>query len=129
MTPLRESRANASRAGEGPKLRGSTQRSPNGFTAATAFGSILAPSVKTLREEKDMKRPRLPISMLVAVAAVVLPAFTHAERRDEFQLMEATIAHVQEANRSVALTPADRVRMYLARIPPHAPACPDLTSC
>jgi amidase len=75
-----------------------------------------------------MKRPRLPISMLVAVAALVLPAFAHAEERDEFQLMEATIADVQEAYRSGALTPEDLVRMYLARIAAYDQAGPHLNS-
>ena len=75
-----------------------------------------------------MKRPRLPISMLLAVAALVLPAVAHAQERDEFQLIEATIADIQEAYRSGALAPEDLVRMYLARIAAYDQAGPQLNS-
>src|SRR5258706_3770945 len=63
-----------------------------------------------------MKGPYLRTSLLLAVAALVLPAIAHAGDRDEFQVAEATIADIQAAFRSGELTPEDLVKMYLARI-------------
>ncbi|HKB75103.1 MAG TPA: amidase family protein [Myxococcales bacterium] len=63
-----------------------------------------------------MKGPCLRTSLLLAVAALVLPAIAHAGDRDEFQVAEATIADIQAAFRSGELTPEDLVKMYLARI-------------
>jgi amidase len=75
-----------------------------------------------------MRRPCLPPSVLLAVAAFVLPTFAHARDRDEFQLVEATIADVQDAFRSGTLTPEELVRMYLARIAAYDQAGPQLNS-
>src|SRR5437762_8908987 len=75
-----------------------------------------------------MKRPCLPAWMLVAVAAFVLPGIGHARDRDQFQLVEATIADIQHAFRSGTLTPEELVRMYLARIAAYDQAGPQLNS-
>ena len=75
-----------------------------------------------------MKRPFVRTSILVAVAALVLPTFAHAQDRDGFQLLEATIADIQEAFRSGTLTPEELVRMYLARIAAYDQAGPQLNS-
>jgi amidase len=75
-----------------------------------------------------MRRPCLPPSVLLAVAAFVLPTFAHARDRDEFQLVEATIADVQDAFRSGTLTPEELLRMYLARIAAYDQAGPQLNS-
>ncbi len=64
-----------------------------------------------------MKRRYLLVSLLVAVAALAVPATAPARDGDhQFQLVEATIADIQRAFRSGDLTPEDLVRMYLARI-------------
>src|SRR5205823_13363594 len=75
-----------------------------------------------------MKRPCLPAWMLVAVAAFVLPGIGHARDRDQFQLVEATIADIQHAFRSGTLAPEELVRMYLARIAAYDQAGPQLNS-
>src|SRR5713226_4630803 len=65
----------------------------------------------------NMKRRYLLVSLLVAVAALAVPATAPARDGDhQFQLVEATIADIQRAFRSGDLTPEDLVRMYLARI-------------
>ena len=74
-----------------------------------------------------MKRPYLRSSMLLAVAVLVLPAFAHARDRDEFQLVEATIADIEDAFRSGTLTPEELVGMYLARIAAYDQAGPLLS--
>src|SRR5882762_10466725 len=75
-----------------------------------------------------MKRPCLSTWILLAVAAVVLPGIAHARDRDQFQLVEATIADIQHAFRSGTLTPEELVRMYLARIAAYDQAGPQLNS-
>ena len=75
-----------------------------------------------------MKRSHLPTWMLLAVAAFVLPGIGHARDRDQFQLVEATIADIQHAFRSGTLTPEELVRMYLARIAAYDQAGPQLNS-
>jgi amidase len=66
--------------------------------------------------------------MLIAVAALVLPAFAHARDRDAFEVVETTIADVHEAFRSGSLTPEELVRIYLARIAAYDQAGPQLNS-
>src|SRR5258705_12404361 len=75
-----------------------------------------------------MKRLYLSIWILLAVAAVGLSDVSHARDRDRFQLVEATIADIQHAFRSGALTPEELVRMYLARIAAYDQAGPQLNS-
>src|SRR5438132_9217427 len=75
-----------------------------------------------------MKRPYLPAWMLLAVAAFVLPSIGEARDRDQFQLVEATIADIQHAFRSGTLAPEELVRMYLARIAAYDQAGPQLNS-
>src|SRR6266581_2657378 len=73
-----------------------------------------------------MKRPYLPVWILLAVAAVVLPGIAHSRDRDRFHLVEATIAGIHDAFRSGTLTPEELVRMYLARIAAYDQAGPQL---
>src|SRR5258707_932569 len=75
-----------------------------------------------------MKRPYLATWILLAVAAVALPSIAHAGDRDRFQLVEATIADIQHAFRSGALTPEELVRMYFARIAAYDQSGPQLNS-
>jgi len=63
-----------------------------------------------------MKRLVFVTSMLVAIGAPVVPTIARAENREDFQLVEATIADIQRAFRSEVLTPEQLVTMYLARI-------------
>ncbi len=67
-------------------------------------------------------RPRLAAFMFLAVGAF-LPA--HA---DDFQIVETTIADIQDAYDSGSLTPEDLVRRYLARIAAYDSAGPQLNS-
>src|SRR2546429_288052 len=81
------------------------------------------------REEKDMKkRPYLPTWTLLAVAALALPGIANARDRDQFRLVEATIADIHDAFRSGTLAPEELVRMYLARIAAYDQAGPQLNS-
>src|SRR5712671_3144463 len=75
-----------------------------------------------------MKRPYLAAWILLAVAAVALPGIVHAGDRDRFQLVEATIADIQHAFRSGAITPEELVRMYFARIAAYDQSGPQLNS-
>src|SRR5258706_157295 len=75
-----------------------------------------------------MKRPYLATWILLAVATFVLPGIAHAGDRDRFQLVEATIADIQHAFRSRALTPEELVRMYFARIAAYDQSGPQLNS-
>src|SRR5258706_514301 len=75
-----------------------------------------------------MKRPYLATWILLAVAAVALPSIAHARDRDRFELVEATIADIQHAFRSGALTPEELVRMYFARIAAYDQSGPQLNS-
>jgi amidase len=75
-----------------------------------------------------MKAHFLPASILLAVAALVLPAIAHGRDRDEFQLIEATVSDIQDAFRSETLTPEELVRRYLARIAAYDQAGPQLNS-
>ena len=68
------------------------------------------------------------ISILVAVATISLPSRAQAPERDEFPIIEATIAGVQRGFRSGTLTPERLVRMYLARIAAYDQAGPQLNS-
>src|SRR5438105_12685093 len=86
------------------------------------------PAIASLRREKNMKRPYLPTWILLAVAAAVLPGMAHARDRDRFQLVEATIADIHDAFRSVTLTPEELVRMYIARIASFDKAVPQINS-
>ncbi len=74
------------------------------------------------------KEPCLPTWILFAVAVFFLPGIAHARDRDRFQLVEATIADIQDAFRSGTLTPEELVRMYLARIAAYDQAGPQLNS-
>jgi amidase len=74
-----------------------------------------------------MNRHFLPASILAA-AALVLPTVAHARDRDEFQVVEATIADIEDEFRAGSLTPEDLVRMYLARIAAYDQAGPHLNS-
>src|SRR5947207_313497 len=86
-------------------------------------------AVAFLREEKDMKKRRyLPTWTLLAVAALALPGIAHARDRDQFRLVEATIADIHDAFRSGTLAPEELVRMYLARIAAYDQAGPQLNS-
>jgi len=75
-----------------------------------------------------MKRPYLPTGILLTVAAFALPGVAHARDRDQFRLVEATIADIHDAFRSGTLTPEELVRMYLARIAAYDQAGPQLNS-
>ena len=75
-----------------------------------------------------MKRPSLPISILLTFAALALPTIAHAKDGDDFQVVEATIADIQNSFRSEDLTPEQLVRMYLARIAAFDQAGPHLNS-
>ncbi|TMA29683.1 MAG: amidase [Deltaproteobacteria bacterium] len=66
--------------------------------------------------------------LLLALAGLVLPASGYARDGDEFELVEATIADIENGFRSGALTPEDLVRMYLARIAAYDQAGPRLNS-
>src|SRR4051794_6514629 len=63
-----------------------------------------------------MKNRCLTTLMLLAIAGFVLPSSAHAKDRAQFQVVEATIADIQAAFRSGALSPEELVQMYLARI-------------
>ena len=75
-----------------------------------------------------MNRRYLPLALFAAFATFVLPTRARADAHDEFQLVEATIADLQEAFHSEAFTPEDLVRMYLARIAAYDSAGPHLNS-
>src|SRR5256885_13317007 len=75
-----------------------------------------------------MKRPYLPTWILLAVAALALPGIAHARDRDQFRLVEATIADIHDAFRSGTLAPEELVRVYLARIAAYDQAGPQLNS-
>jgi amidase len=62
-----------------------------------------------------MRRHYLPASLLVALAALGLPAVARTQAGD-FHLVDATIADIQAAFQSGTLTPEDLVGMYLERI-------------
>ena len=74
------------------------------------------------------KRRYLPTWTLLAVAALALPGIAHARDRDQFRLVEATIADIHDAFRSGTLAPEELVRMYLARIAAYDQAGPQLNS-
>jgi len=63
-----------------------------------------------------MKRPNLVLAIIIAAATLVVPTIAHAQSRDDFQLVEATVADIQAQYRAETLRPEDVVRMYLARI-------------
>jgi len=63
-----------------------------------------------------MNRPDLRISLLLALAALVLPAVGHAQARSNFNVVETTIADLQAAYRAGAVSPQDVVDKYLERI-------------
>jgi amidase len=71
---------------------------------------------------------RLRGSLFLMVAALVFPGVAKTHDRDQFQVVEATIADLQRGFRSGALTPEDLVRMYLARIAAYDAAGPHLNS-
>ncbi|GAC1600190.1 MAG: amidase family protein [Myxococcales bacterium] len=75
-----------------------------------------------------MWRPSVGSSLLFTLAALVLPTLAHAGGHDDFQLVEATIADIQEQYRSGDLSPEDVVRMYQARIEAYDRAGPHLNS-
>ena len=63
-----------------------------------------------------MKRRYLPTLSLVVVASLALTTAPRAQQRDDFQLVETTIAELQAQYAERNLTPEDVVEMYLARI-------------
>jgi len=63
-----------------------------------------------------MKRLYLHPLLLLALAALVLPAVARAKDRDRFQVVEATIDQIHAAFRSGNLSPEELVDAYLARI-------------
>src|SRR5437899_4789043 len=67
-------------------------------------------------EEEHMKRRCLPALSLVVVASLALTTAPRAQQRDDFQLVETTIAELQAQYAERNLTPEDVVEMYLARI-------------
>ncbi len=75
-----------------------------------------------------MKRRYLAPSVLLAVAAFVLPRAGQTRDGEKFQVVEATIADVQHAFCSGALTPEQLVRIYLARIAAYDQDGPQLNS-
>lgn len=75
-----------------------------------------------------MKRLYLTTLILVAVGAPALPTIAHARDRDDFRVVETTIADIQRAFRSERLTPEQLVVMYLARIAAYDQAGPRLNS-
>lgn len=72
----------------------------------------------------------LPLILLFAVALVLPIAAQRQDRShaDTFQLVEATIADIQDAFDSHLLTPSQLVSMYLARIKAYDQAGPGLNS-
>ena len=75
-----------------------------------------------------MNRRYLPLALFAAFAMFVLPTLAQAREHDEFQLVEATIADIQDQFRSGNLAPEDLVRMYLERIAAYDSAGPHLNS-
>ena len=74
---------------------------------------------------------RLRLLILLLTAALVLPiAAKRSEQQhaDTFQLVEASIADIQDAFDSQVLTPSQLVSMYLARIEAYDKAGPQLNS-
>src|SRR5262249_60597606 len=63
-----------------------------------------------------MRGLRLTVSILVAMGALVTPSLVKAGKADGFQIVETTIADIQDAYASGTLTPEQLVRMYLDRI-------------
>jgi len=55
---------------------------------------------------------RLRGSLFLTVLALVFPAIADDHHRDRLQVVEATIADIQQQFRSGDLTPEDLVKMY-----------------
>ncbi len=75
-----------------------------------------------------MKRLQLPFSILITIAVFVSPRLVNAENGSGFQIVETSIADIQDAYASGTLTPEQLVRMYLDRIDAYDTAGPQLNS-
>jgi amidase len=75
-----------------------------------------------------MKRFFPAVTVLLLLAASILPLTARNEDHDTFQLVEATVSDIQKAFHAKVLSPEQLVRMYLARIAGYDQAGPQLNS-